>query len=169
MFVFIIFCIFVILYNFFIFSYFLIPFQSCILIESVLQVKGDEHQQQTGKNPGDFHTFILFTCSVVGWIKVQVQNLIERKDEASNICLQKTKSCCRRKEFFKLIKITKLIKRFQVWDTGGQQRYRPVLASCYRGALGVIIVFDVTNMVRIFAFVRVFVFVQVFVLGEGAK
>ena len=34
-----------------------------------------------------------------------------------------------------------------MWDTGGQQRYRPVLASCYRGATGVIIVFDVTNMV----------------------
>jgi len=37
--------------------------------------------------------------------------------------------------------------KLQVWDTGGQQRYRPVLASCYRGATGVIIVFDVTNMV----------------------
>ena len=48
---------------------------------------------------------------------------------------------------------------FQVWDTGGQQRYRPVLASCYRGALGVIIVFDVTNMVRVFVFVFVFVIV----------
>ena len=35
--------------------------------------------------------------------------------------------------------------KIQVWDTGGQQRYRPILASCYRGALGVIIVFDVTN------------------------
>ena len=35
--------------------------------------------------------------------------------------------------------------KVQVWDTGGQQRYRPILASCYRGALGVIIVFDVTN------------------------
>ena len=34
-----------------------------------------------------------------------------------------------------------------MWDTGGQQRYRPVLASCYRGALGVIIVFDVTNKI----------------------
>jgi len=35
--------------------------------------------------------------------------------------------------------------KVQVWDTGGQQRYRPILASCYRGAIGVIIVFDVTN------------------------
>jgi len=37
--------------------------------------------------------------------------------------------------------------KIQVWDTGGQQRYRPVLASCYRGAIGVIIVFDVTNKI----------------------
>ena len=35
--------------------------------------------------------------------------------------------------------------RVQVWDTGGQERYRPVLVNCYRGALGVILVFDVTN------------------------
>jgi len=35
--------------------------------------------------------------------------------------------------------------KIQVWDTGGQQRYRPVLASCYRNAGGVIMVFDVTN------------------------
>ena len=33
----------------------------------------------------------------------------------------------------------------QVWDTGGQQRYRPVLSTCYRNAHGIIIVFDVTN------------------------
>ena len=35
----------------------------------------------------------------------------------------------------------------QVWDTGGQQRYRPVLSTCYRNAHGVIVVFDVTNAV----------------------
>jgi len=35
--------------------------------------------------------------------------------------------------------------KIQVWDTGGQQRYRPVLASCYKGALGVVVVFDLTN------------------------
>lgn len=35
--------------------------------------------------------------------------------------------------------------KLQVWDTGGQQRYRPVLSSCYRNAFGVILVFDVTN------------------------
>jgi len=35
--------------------------------------------------------------------------------------------------------------KLQVWDTGGQQRYRPVLASCYRNADGIILVFDVTS------------------------
>lgn len=35
---------------------------------------------------------------------------------------------------------------FQVWDTGGQQRYRPVLSSCYRNVHGIIMVFDVTNV-----------------------
>ncbi len=33
----------------------------------------------------------------------------------------------------------------QVWDTGGQERYRPVLTTCYRNAHGIIIVYDVTN------------------------
>ncbi|XP_040570941.1 uncharacterized protein [Lepeophtheirus salmonis] len=35
--------------------------------------------------------------------------------------------------------------KLQVWDTGGQERYRPVLATCYRNASGAIIVFDITN------------------------
>lgn len=35
--------------------------------------------------------------------------------------------------------------KLQVWDTGGQERYRPVLTTCYRNAHGIIIVFDVTN------------------------
>lgn len=35
--------------------------------------------------------------------------------------------------------------KLQVWDTGGQERYRPVLATCYKNAFGVILVYDVTN------------------------
>merc|ERR1712112_215877 len=37
--------------------------------------------------------------------------------------------------------------KIQVWDMAGHERYRPVLASCYRGAQGVIMVFDITNMI----------------------
>ena len=33
----------------------------------------------------------------------------------------------------------------QLWDTAGQEKYRAVTKSYYRGAHGVVIVYDVTN------------------------
>ena len=33
----------------------------------------------------------------------------------------------------------------QIWDTAGQERFRTLTASYYRGAQGIIIVFDVTD------------------------
>lgn len=33
----------------------------------------------------------------------------------------------------------------QIWDTAGQERYRAITSSYYRGALGALIVFDVTK------------------------
>ena len=35
--------------------------------------------------------------------------------------------------------------RFNVWDTAGQERYRAVASSYYRGAVGALIVYDITN------------------------
>lgn len=35
--------------------------------------------------------------------------------------------------------------KVQLWDTAGQERYRAIISSYYRGASGVIIVYDVTN------------------------
>ena len=32
-----------------------------------------------------------------------------------------------------------------MWDTGGQQRFRPILVSCYRNVHGILLVFDVTS------------------------
>jgi len=38
----------------------------------------------------------------------------------------------------------KMIKA-QLWDTAGQERYRAIVTAYYRGAVGVIIVYDITN------------------------
>lgn len=37
------------------------------------------------------------------------------------------------------------VHKLQLWDTAGQDRYRRIVTSYYRGASGVIIVYDITN------------------------
>jgi Ras-related protein Rab-1A len=35
--------------------------------------------------------------------------------------------------------------KLQVWDTAGQERFKSILTSYYKGAHGVIVVFDITD------------------------
>eukprot|EP01126_Amoeba_proteus_P060022 TRINITY_DN78_c0_g1_i3.p1 TRINITY_DN78_c0_g1~~TRINITY_DN78_c0_g1_i3.p1 ORF type:complete len:152 (-),score=21.05 TRINITY_DN78_c0_g1_i3:218-673(-) len=35
--------------------------------------------------------------------------------------------------------------KLQIWDTGGQERFRTITSSFYQGAHGVIVLYDITN------------------------
>jgi len=43
------------------------------------------------------------------------------------------------------LQINKSTIKLQIWDTAGQERYRTITNAYYKGADGIIIVFDITN------------------------
>ncbi|OMJ76005.1 hypothetical protein SteCoe_24718 [Stentor coeruleus] len=45
----------------------------------------------------------------------------------------------------KIIRIGKTLIKIQIWDTAGQENFRSIARSYYRGAVGVIIMYDITN------------------------
>ena len=46
---------------------------------------------------------------------------------------------------FRTVKMDKKTVKLQIWDTAGQERFRTITSAYYRGADGIIMVFDVTN------------------------
>ena len=46
---------------------------------------------------------------------------------------------------FRTVKVDKKTVKLQIWDTAGQERFRTITSAYYRGADGVIMVYDVTS------------------------
>ena len=46
---------------------------------------------------------------------------------------------------FKTLSINKKTVKLQIWDTAGQERYLTITNAYYRGADGIVIVFDLTS------------------------
>jgi len=46
---------------------------------------------------------------------------------------------------FRTVKYDKKNVKLQIWDTAGQERFRTITSAYYRGADGIIMVYDVTN------------------------
>eukprot|EP01084_Bolivina_argentea_P002136 3937_1 len=45
----------------------------------------------------------------------------------------------------KTIEVEDKIAKLQVWDTAGQERFRTIQTSYYRGAMGILLVYDITD------------------------
>jgi len=46
---------------------------------------------------------------------------------------------------FRTVKIDKKTVKLQIWDTAGQERFRTITSAYYRGADGIIMVYDITS------------------------
>ena len=46
--------------------------------------------------------------------------------------------------------------KLQIWDTAGQERFRTITTAYYRGAMGIMLVYDITNE-KSFDNIKVFV------------
>lgn len=46
----------------------------------------------------------------------------------------------------KLINLDGVPIKLQIWDTAGQERFRTLTTAYYRGAMGILLMYDVTNL-----------------------
>ncbi|KAL1452793.1 hypothetical protein WDU94_006988 [Cyamophila willieti] len=46
----------------------------------------------------------------------------------------------------KIIDLDDVPTKLQIWDTAGQERFRTLTTAYYRGAMGILLMYDVTNM-----------------------
>jgi Ras-related protein Rab-1A len=47
---------------------------------------------------------------------------------------------------FRTVKIDNQIVKLQIWDTAGQERFRTITSAYYRGADGIVMVYDMTSV-----------------------
>ncbi|KAI5888966.1 putative ras-related protein rab-18 [Schizophyllum commune H4-8] len=59
--------------------------------------------------------------------------------------------------------------KLSIWDTAGQERFRTITASYYRGAQGVVLVYDVTNRESFEALPRWYAELETYVPASAAR
>ncbi|KAK4440002.1 Ras-related protein RABA1f [Sesamum alatum] len=87
----------------------------------------------------------LFKVVLIGDSGVGKSNLLSRftKNEFS----QESKSTIGVEFATRSIQVDDKVVKAQIWDTAGQERYRAITSAYYRGAVGALLVYDVTRNV----------------------
>ncbi|KAK4491647.1 hypothetical protein RD792_002410 [Penstemon davidsonii] len=87
----------------------------------------------------------LFKVVLIGDSGVGKSNLLSRftKNEFS----QESKSTIGVEFATRSIHVDDKVVKAQIWDTAGQERYRAITSAYYRGAVGALLVYDVTRHV----------------------
>ncbi|XP_068647253.1 ras-related protein RABA2a [Aristolochia californica] len=85
----------------------------------------------------------LFKVVLIGDSGVGKSNLLSRFTR-NEFCLE-SKSTIGVEFATRTVQVEGKIIKAQIWDTAGQERYRAITSAYYRGALGALIVYDVTK------------------------
>lgn len=87
----------------------------------------------------------LFKLVLIGDSGVGKSNLLSRF--AKNEFSLESKSTIGVEFATRSIRVDDKIVKAQIWDTAGQERYRAITSAYYRGAVGALLVYDVTRHV----------------------
>ncbi|XP_077224139.1 ras-related protein RABA2a-like [Tasmannia lanceolata] len=85
----------------------------------------------------------LFKVVLIGDSGVGKSNLLSRFTR-NEFCLE-SKSTIGVEFATRTVQVEGKTVKAQIWDTAGQERYRAITSAYYRGALGALLVFDVTK------------------------
>ncbi|OIT06700.1 ras-related protein RABA2a [Nicotiana tabacum] len=85
----------------------------------------------------------LFKIVLIGDSGVGKSNLLSRFTR-NEFCLE-SKSTIGVEFATRTLQVEGRIIKSQIWDTAGQERYRAITSAYYRGALGALLVYDVTK------------------------
>ncbi|KAJ4951554.1 hypothetical protein NE237_028386 [Protea cynaroides] len=85
----------------------------------------------------------LFKVVLIGDSGVGKSNLLSRFTK-NEFCLD-SKSTIGVEFATRTVKVEGKTIKAQIWDTAGQERYRAITSAYYRGALGALLVYDVTK------------------------
>lgn len=85
----------------------------------------------------------LFKIVLVGDSGVGKSNLLSRFTR-NEFCLE-SKSTIGVEFATRTLEVDGRVVKAQIWDTAGQERYRAITSAYYRGAVGALLVYDVTS------------------------